>query len=210
MKQQIVQGTNVIVIVGAWNIAVFNPDWVKTNLLPGEDFKIFFPSRVGCSLKFQTELLAFCIEGNRLQFEVIKPEAIEDAYVAIIKLLRTILRLLTHTPVNAMGTNYVFESDSQFDVLNTLTDKVPLENIISLIGSGVKAQALVRKFDLGNGEEMTLRLDSTTDGHNKIDFNFNYNVSRVADIMKVLGDNDQLLINNQELACKIVSEVYGG
>ncbi len=210
MKQQIVQGTNVIVIVGAWNIAVFTPEWVKTNLLPEEDFKILFPSRVGCSLKFQTELISFCIEGNRLQFEVMRPDSLEDAYVAIIKLLRTILRLLTHTPVNAMGTNYVFDFDGQFEVLNTLTDKAPLENIISLIGSGVKTQALVRKFELGNDEDLSLRLVSETEGKNRIDFNFNYNVTCVADIIRVLGDDDQLLNKNQELAHKIVAEVYGG
>jgi hypothetical protein len=208
--RQLIQGTNVIVVVGAWNIAVFTPDWVKKYLLPDENFKIFFPSVVGCSLKFQTELFAFCIEGNRLQFEVAKPEASGEACIAIVKLVRTILRLLSHTPVNAMGVNFVFESESQFEVLNTLTDKEPLENIISLVGGGVKAQGLVRKFDIGSGKELTLRLDSTTGGKNRIDFNFNYNVTCAADVTNVLGDDDQLLITNQELARKIVAEVYGG
>lgn len=208
--RQLLQGTNVVVVVGAWNIAVFTPEWVKKYLLPDEDFKVLFPSRVGCSLKFQTELLTFCIEGNRLQFEIVKEESVSEACVAIIKLLRTILRLLCHTPVYAMGINFVFDSDNQFEVLNTLTDKDPLSSIISLVGGGLKAQGLIRKFDIGAGKELTLRIDSMSSGQNRIDFNFNYNVSSATDIVSVLGEDNQLIITNQELTRKIVSEVYGG
>lgn len=207
--RQVVQGTNVIVLVGAWNIAIFTPEWVKANLLPGVDFKVFFPSMVGCSLKFQTELLAFCIEGNRLQFEVTKQESLQDAYVEIIRLLRIILRKLAHTPVNAVGTNYVYDFEAPFEVLNTLQDNEPLQSIVNLIGTGVKSQALVRKFDMGEKKELTLRLESADDGRNRIDFNFNYNVNNAGEIMNLLGEDDQLLIQNQELARRIVDEVYG-
>lgn len=207
--RQVIQGTNVIVVVGAWNIAIFTPEWVKENLLPDEEFKVLFPSVVGCSLKFQTNLLAFCIEGNRLQFEVINQDSLQDAYVEIIGLLRIILRKLAHTPVSAMGTNYVYEFDSTFEVLNTLQDNEPLQNIINLIGTGVKSQALVRKFDLGEKKELTLRLESAQDGRNKLDFNFNYNVKNAVDVTNLLGDEDQLLIQNQDLARRIVDEVYG-
>ena len=208
--KQVVQGTNVIVLVGAWNIAIFTPEWVKANLLPDVDFKVFFPSMVGCSLKFQTELLAFCIEGNRLQFEVIKQESLQDAYVEIIQLLRIILRKLAHTPVNAVGTNYVYDFDAPFEVLSKLQDNEPLQNIVNLIGTGAKSQALVRKFDMGDKKELTLRLECVERGHNRIDFNFNYNVSNAGEVTNLLGEDDQLLIQNQELARRIVDEVYGG
>lgn len=207
--RQVVQGTNVIVLVGAWNISILTPEWVKTNLLPEQDFRIYFPSIVGCSLKFQTELFAFCVEGNRLQFEVIKTESLQDAYVEIIRLVRIILRLLAHTPINAMGTNYVYEYERPFEVLTTLPDREPLENIVTLIGTGVQSQALARKFDLEDKKELTIRLESVQGGHNKIDFNFNYNVKNAGDVMSLLGDDDQLLIKNQELAKRIVDEVYG-
>lgn len=206
--RQIVQGTNAIVLVGSWNIAIFTQEWVKENLLPDEDFKVFFPSMVGCSLKFQTELFAFCIEGNRLQFEVVNFDHMQDAYVEIIKLLRIILRKLAHTPINAMGTNYVYDFDLPFEVLNTLHDNEPLQNIISLTG-GVKSQALVRNFDMGEDKELNLQLKSVQNGVNRIDFNFNYNVKNARDVMNILGDEDQLLIQNQDLARKIVDEVYG-
>jgi hypothetical protein len=207
--RQVVQGTNVIVLVGAWNIAIFTPEWVKANLLSDVDFKVLFPSMVGCSLKFQTELLAFCIEGNRLQFEVTKQESLDDAYVEIIRLLRIILRKLAHTPVNAVGTNYVYDFDAPFEVLNTLQDNKPLQSIVKLIGTGVKSQALVRKFDMGEKKELTLRLESVDNGHNRIDFNFNYNVNNAGEITNLLGEDDQLLIQNQELARRIIDEVYG-
>ena len=207
--RHVLQGTNVIVLVGAWNIAIFTPEWVKANLLPENDFKVLYPSRVGCSLKYQTDLFAFCIEGNRLQFEVINPEAMRDSYVEIVRLLRIILRLLLHTPMTAMGTNYVYDSDRSFEVLDALQDKAPLQSIVELIGTGVKSQALVRKFDMGENKELTLRLESVQGDHNKIDFNFNYTVKNAGEVMQILGDDDQLLIKNQELARRIVDEVYG-
>ena len=177
--------------------------------MPENDFKVLYPSRVGCSLKYQTDLFAFCIEGNRLQFEVINPEAMRDSYVEIVRLLRIILRLLLHTPMTAMGTNYVYDSDRSFEVLDALQDKAPLQSIVELIGTGVKSQALVRKFDMGENKELTLRLESVQGDHNKIDFNFNYTVKNAGEVMQILGDDDQLLIKNQELARRIVDEVYG-
>lgn len=207
--KQVIEGTNVVVIVGAWNIAIFTPEWVKEHLLPEGGFKIYYPSMVNCSLKFQTNQLAFCIEGNRLQFEVNNPELRSDAYVEIIRLLRIILRKLPFTPITAMGTNYVFDYDNTFDVLNTLGDKEPLESIVNLLGTGVKSQALVRKFDMGDKEELTIRLDAPTEGQKRIDFNFNYAVKSGNDIIKIIGSEDQLLNKNEALAIKIVSEVYG-
>ena len=56
---------------------------------------------------------------------------------------------------------------------------------------------------------MPLRLESADDGRNRIDFNFNYNVNNAGEIMNLLGEDDQLLIQNQELARRIVDEVYG-
>lgn len=207
--RQVIQGTNVIVLVGAWNIAIFTPEWVKEHLLPEGGFKIFYPSMVGCSLKFQTKSFAFCIEGNRLQFEVIVPESRSEAYVEIIRLLRVILRKLPYTPISAMGTNYVFDYDKTFEVFNTLGDKEPLENIVNLLGTGVKSQALVSKFDLGEKEELTIRLDAPTQGQKRIDFNFNYAVKSANNVIKILGDEDLLLNKNEELAIKIVHDLYG-
>lgn len=207
--RQVIKGTNVVVLVGSWNIAIFTPEWVKENLLLDKEFKVFFPSMVGCSLKFQTDLLAFCIEGNRLQFEIINSDKLQDAYVEIIGLLRIILRKLAHTPLNAMGTNYVFDFDAPFDELSTIQENGPLQKIVNMLETGVKSQALVRTFDLGDKKELNLRLESVQDGVNRIDFNFNYNIKNVIEVMNLLGDDDQLLIMNQALARKIIDDVYG-
>lgn len=207
--KQVIQGTNTIVVVGAWNIAIFSQDWVKNNILPEENFKVLFPSMIGCSLKFQTDILSFCIEGERLMFEILNEADADKAYVEIARVLRIILRKLSHTPVRALGTNFVYDSDSKFPVLESLSDNERLGEIITLIGNGVKSQGLIRKFSISENEELTIRLESTEGGTNRVDFNFNYNIAKAEDVLNILGDEDQLIVKNQKLANQIVEDVYG-
>ena len=206
--KSIVTGTNTLVVLGAWNIAIFTPDWVKNNiLLENQDARVFFPVNIGCSLRFETDYFAFFIEGERLTFSIIKEE--DRSYIFIIQTLRNIIQKLPHTPVRALGTNFVYRRDEKFSVLEKLDDSDKLNSVKSIVGRSVASQALVRKFALKENEELNLKIEESNILGNIIDFNFNYNLKSTEDILNLIGEDNELLLNNRELANEISNNVYG-
>ena len=127
--KSIVMGTNTLVVLGAWNIAIFTPEWVKNNiLLENQEARVLVPMNIGCSLRFETEYYSFFIEGERLSFTINKEE--ESSYIFAIQTLRNIIQKLPHTPVRALGTNFVFKKDTKFDVLENLDDSDKLKSVV--------------------------------------------------------------------------------
>lgn len=199
------QHTNAIVVVGAWNIAVFTQNWVKENILTEDDkFTVLFPLNIGCSLRFRTDYLTFGIEGSRLVFNAEKNEDI--SYVKIVKTLRKIVQKLPHTPVSAMGTNFVYKRDGNFEALAALCDNDRLINTIVPEQNVIKSSAIVRKFKLTDKEDLTLRIEST-ESKNIIDFNFNYALKDATSILSIIEDDD-FLLQNKTRANDIVNNVY--
>lgn len=98
----------IIVMVGIWNNAIFQPDWVSKYLLPGEDLNVEFPIGVG-SLRFSTKELRLYIVENKLSISVLNfsDEIIEK----VESLAKKISEYLPHTPVSAFGYNINTEFD---------------------------------------------------------------------------------------------------
>lgn len=204
----IVMGTNTLVVLGAWNIAIFTPEWVKNNiLLENQEARVLVPMNIGCSLRFETEYYSFFIEGERLSFTINKEE--ESSYIFAIQTLRNIIQKLPHTPVRALGTNFVFKKDTKFDVLENLDDSDKLKSVVDIVGNSVTSQALVRKFKLTDIEDLNLKIEEDPQKGSLLDFNFNYNLKSTEDILNLIGEDNNLLLNNKALANDISNNVYG-
>lgn len=201
-------GTNTLVVLGAWNIAIFTPEWVKNNiLLENQEARVLVPMNIGCSLRFETEYYSFFIEGERLSFTINKEE--ESSYIFAIQTLRNIIQKLPHTPVRALGTNFVFKKDTKFDVLENLDDSDKLKSVVDIVGNSVTSQALVRKFKLTDIEDLNLKIEEDPQKGSLLDFNFNYNLKSTGDILNLIGEDNNLLLNNKALANDISNNVYG-
>ncbi len=201
-------GTNTLVVLGAWNIAIFTPEWVKNNiLLENQEARVLVPMNIGCSLRFETEYYSFFIEGERLSFTINKEE--ESSYIFAIQTLRNIIQKLPHTPVRALGTNFVFKKDTKFDVLENLDDSDKLKSVVDIVGNSVTSQALVRKFKLTDIEDLNLKIEEDPQKGSLLDFNFNYNLKSTEDILNLIGEDNNLLLNNKALANDISNNVYG-
>ena len=206
--KSIVMGTNTLVVLGAWNIAIFTPEWVKNNiLLENQEARVLVPMNIGCSLRFETEYYSFFIEGERLSFTINKEE--ESSYIFAIQTLRDIIQKLPHTPVRALGTNFVFKKDTKFDVLENLDDSDKLKSVVDIVGNSVTSQALVRKFKLTDIEDLNLKIEEDPQKGSLLDFNFNYNLKSTEDILNLIGEDNNLLLNNKALANDISNNVYG-
>ena len=112
--EKITKGVANIVVVGIWNKAILTPEWVKENLLNEYvSFEVAYPVNGLGSLKFTTPDFSFLVVDGRLQFELERYDS--DSMKALSRTARKIFRLLGHTPISAMGVNFMYR-DSGADI----------------------------------------------------------------------------------------------
>ena len=114
-----IEGWN-IVIIGSWNLSIFNPAWVSENLFGGAEVQVDFPLTPGLlSPRYTHGGVVVLIDGNRLLVHPKRPEE-EDLQAAEDTAL-LILDLLPHTPLAAVGMNYRYvESAPSAELLGML------------------------------------------------------------------------------------------
>lgn len=200
--EEIIRDTDTLVIVGAWNRAILSQEWVMHNLLVGyQNVKIEYPLNVLGSLKFSTDDFTFFILGERLTFKALNNK--EQTYRTIIYIARQLLRLLSHTPINAMGINFVFKSDKIAAIFDSILDTKVLTQTIE---HEISSQDLTRSFNLG--ESLILNLKFHTDNSiSLIDFNFNYDVQKPLDVINILGDSDDIIIEKEKYSLTILEKL---
>ena len=200
--EEIIRDSDTLVIVGAWNRAILSQDWVINNLLSGyQNVKVEYPINILGSLKFSTDDFTFFIFGDRLTFKALNNK--EQTYRAIISIARQLLRLLSHTPINALGINFVFKSEKIASIFNSIIDTRVLTDTIE---HEIISQELIRSFDLGKSLILNLKfhIDNST---SVIDFNFNYNVQKSLDVINIFGDSDDVIIEKKKYSLLILDKL---
>lgn len=197
------QNINSIVVVGAWNIAIFTQQWVRENILRTEDypqFSVEYPLNVLNSLRFSTDKFSFCIAEGRLVFTLLtnSEEAAKDA----IATLRTICQKLPHTPVRALGINFAFEADKNIDINSSLPHT---QELITSIGN-IKSTNITRSFSISDNE--TLNFKVVSDEKTIYDFNYDYQVKRITDITDIIADDDNIINSKKENSLILLESIY--
>ena len=205
MKDQF-QNINTVVIVGAWNLAIFSQEWVRENILRDEDYpdvKVLYPLNVFHSLRFSTGKFDFCIGDNRFMFTL--TEKTEQAEKDMLNVISSICQKLPHTPVSALGINYVFETDKDIAAVNAIDDT---QSLVSTIGHNQASVEIVRSYKRNDKETLNFKISKIDAGKVKYDFNNNYNVHSIQDITEVLNGEDNIIKSKREEALKVLSDVY--
>ncbi len=194
---------NVIVIVGLWNAAIFNPNWVSRYLLPGEkSLNVEFSLNVPCSPRVSSGKLRIYVIGNKLNF--VPLDAYDETFEAIETLAIKTADYLLHTPVTAFGVNFLFET--------TGSDNLPVQ--LLKLNDGDKLTefgASIKKSHHRNTLEIdgkTLNLAITTENESKaiFDFNFNFNISDLTEFKEQIHLNPILKL--KALALDMMRDVY--
>lgn len=199
--EELVIDTDTLVIIGAWNRAIFSQDWVMKNLLSdAKNVKIEYPINGIGSLRFSTEDISFFIFGERLIFKAFNSK--EQTYRTIISIARQLLRLLSHTPISALGINFVYKTDS-LNIFNSFDDT---KKLVDFIGREINSQELTRSFSLDEVLTLNLKMQSN-DKQSIIDFNYNYTVNTPLDAINVFGDSDDIIIEKSQFSNNILSNL---
>jgi hypothetical protein len=161
-----------IVLVGSWNTAILNPEWLSKNVLDTEEIEIelaVLPA--GPAIRYLTKTLLFNPATDRV---VIAPRiptegALESAEQAATKLLSA----LPVTPLSACGVNFgyrVLEPSAEIALAFNISDSAK----IAQRGWTVISTSITRTITYNN-RVLNCRLSQNTDG--SIDFRFNYHSS---------------------------------
>ena len=175
-----------VVVVGAWNRAIFSPEWVQKRLFSeGERLQAeigFLPPL----LQYSTDLVALSIDGPQLR--VVPLKASNDAFEEAERVALAVLEKLGETPLAGMGVNFGFDVSAPTEMLRQLlehADRAALQHL----GAELISSSLTRTFSL---EGRTLNLIITkNDGPWRLDFNHHTALSTAEEArerMRRLGD----------------------
>lgn len=200
-----------IVILGAWNIAIFTPEWMQKYIFqPGQEVEIHAPIGLGASLRFTTQEYIFAIVGNRL--EMSSQTGLSQSYEKMIEDLRKICRLLPHTPVMAIGVNIGLNVGCDKCTTNNVFNQEDTSSINEYLGVVGEPQCNIeRVFKLNDIE--TLRLTTchnVEEGKVMVDCNYNYLINSIEHITsKVLQDTNDLIVQKRQYSIDLLKQVYG-
>lgn len=192
-----------LVVVGSWNRDIFTSDWVKENVLNGLDFQVLFPMNSFNSLKFDVpSKYSFAINANRLEFSL--HDSSESASREILTPVRNLLRSLIHTPIATFGINFVFKSDENAGLLTELPHT---EDLKKTMNAEISSIEMVRSLSLCDGNVLNFKINQRGEDV-FFDFNFSFNAENIKKMLKILGDNDEIINEKREVAVKLLKEVY--
>ena len=197
---------NTVVLVGAWNLAIFSQEWVRQNILRSEDYpeiKIQYPLNVLHSLRFSIDKFSFCIGDNRLMFTL--TEKSEQAEKDMLSVVSSICQKLPHTPVSAMGINFVFETENDVATINALSDT---QRLVQSIGQAQTSIEIVRSYKKNDKETLNFKISKIGDNKVKYDINYDYRSVSIQEITDILNGVENIIKAKREEALRFLKEVY--
>lgn len=190
------------VLVGAWNVRLFMPDWVSKKLFDGKEItlEIPFPTPSGL-LKVTADGISIIVNEERL---IVSPEEQTGQAMARAEAVtRRILRVLEHTPVRGVGINFGFEEAAPSDHLTRLFE-VADHNDLSDLGCVMSQTTVVRRLTF-EGTRINLTHSLLEDGKVQVHFNFHDDAKEASAVAaKLEGWSGKCL----EIARKFLADVY--
>lgn len=192
-----------IVLVGAWNTAILTPDWLTNQLGTSGPIQIEFP--IGNPLM----PIRYTLNGVHLvvtrDHVVLAPSAdAPEILNRIESYSRSILTVLVHTPVSAIGINFAFQEEAPSDDLKKLF-KAPDLSRIADADFVVEATEIKRQLQMPQGGILNLSLRQTNGSQVVVNLNFHRDVDGASAAASYL---DGRVTEYRELATKFLQEAY--
>jgi hypothetical protein len=196
-----------LVLVGIWNPAILNPEWLGKHLFEkegGVPVTLEFSAVPGALPRLTMERTIIEPGRNRV---VLRPEGdLSDQELdRVTGVAVKLLRLLPHTPMQGCGENFEFvEAAPGADHLNVFTAANDLPAKLQFEFTAKRHQ-IVSSIDF---EGRTLNLTRThADGQLRVAFNFHYNASSAGDAGTKLAAGPTFSENHRR-ALEILKSLY--
>ncbi len=202
METKLVLRRPVVVLLGAWNPAIFTPEWIAHFLFEykdGDNVTIGMIQEVasGEHIIF-IDNIGISASTNRLKFFVWEENDIEKLPSVITKLYET----LPHTPLGDFGVNYKFTVESpNISIVESLETSEFLDMEFAILRQEIKTQ-------LGRDESSVINLQRIFDGNDfELDLNFHFSVTNAGEILELV--NAGICATCLAEAKKLIEKIYG-
>ncbi len=189
-------------IIGKWNPYIFTPDWMKQNILKTETVMVEY-NMDNKQTRFVGDKFFIYPDPDKIivDFFEMTNESMSLAEEAAV----LILEKLPHTPINAVGVNYVFLVEEAPKVLINmfqLDDEVLLREKGATYDTIEIKRPIIMKDSLIN---LSLLFDKQNNSV-RIHLNFHKNVSNTHDASLFLKNR---MVSMHQEALTILAKVYG-
>lgn len=198
---QRLSGEWTIVVIGGWNLSIFQPDWVAKNLFEEEEIRVEVALVSGASqFSFIHNGISLVVNPSKL---TISSENLDDKSInSCEECLKKIARLLPHTPVSAIGFNSGYIDVNQND---TLLGLISLCDTAKLAGEGCKIVETSIRRQLDMDERIINFRILERDGKFYITVNYHLNVESTFAILEI-PDGEYLQTSKQ--VAKLLEKIY--
>jgi len=202
MARPVVDGHS-IVINGAWNIRIFSPEWVAANLAPETD--VGLAVAVGnptAPIRLQFRGIYLRVGAERLVFSPVHLS--DQALTTMQDVARTVVTMLPHTPMSAVGINFQYlVEDPPVQLLDVFrfSDNGPLAEFGAEIES-----AMIRRSTRFREAALNLVLALRADAAATIEFN---NHSEITGGAEALTAINRPILELRDTAIDGLRSLYG-
>ena len=194
-----------IVTIGAWNPAIFSPEWAKKNLAsdPSKDVILAIPMQMTLPARLTVDDVNIYPSTTALMIDCV--EYSPQSKASCSDKLAKIASLLEHTPVNGVGVNFRFaieigESPELMDLFS-LNDASKIKaDEFRITSSSIK-----RSFILQDSTSLNLSIESIADKF-ICEFNFHSDISCLPQIKEMTSS--EKIDNNHKKAVEFMQTVY--
>jgi hypothetical protein len=193
-------------VIGAWNQAIFSPEWVKANLAEDKERDVM----MAMSFPVTAAPVRITVDSINIypsaQILTLDAATVSDELMATCaSKFRQIAALLPHTPVTGMGINFRFvgsvDDSAGLAELFTFPDA---GNIDAAVFRAVSA-SIKRGFALADGRTLFLTLENAN-GMLTVEFNFHGDVRTVEEMSNYLTPERPVQL--KKMAIDFLSNVY--
>jgi hypothetical protein len=190
-----------IVIVGAWNVRIFSPEWVSEKLFAKKpiETEINFTSDIR-RIRYRSESLVLIPLDDRV---IIGARNIsDDTLIEAEKVATLVLDLLSHTPILSLGINFSFLENKPSGELVSLFN-ISDGGQISNSGCKLLKTDIIRNLEVEGGIlNLRLSLEET-----KLEVHFNFTHAIKSTKLAIENLNNRV-IAYRDLAYSLLHNVY--
>ena len=192
---------NTLILVGMWNKAIFNPKWISKYLLPKEKkLQVELPLNVDGSARISSNKIRIYILGAKLCFVPLLTT--DENFESIQSLACKTADYLPHTPVTAFGINFLFENDTNKDLIKifNLNDSEKIHEI----GAKIKNTRYTHSIEI---DDLLINISLSTENNRMLfDFNFHFDISNLTEFKEQINKNSILKL--KKIALNFMKEIY--
>lgn len=198
----------VLVMLGAWNPAVFNPQWVATHLYNVKDnteFTIRIVQNIppdNKTIHYMENDTGYYVDAGR--FEIYANSFTHEMLTEVGRIAGTLIEKLPHTPFGDFGINFRFhETDAPTSLLDKLTSNDRVESLFRVLVQEFVTRSLYSEKCQLNFKRITANASVV------FDFNYHHVVQSLNDFALISGEYISSLLENSKMVLNALYDVEG-